>query len=122
MLSFKEQLFIEQFQKQSFPDVLRRFSEEFLKLHKKVLVLEPLFKKLAGSRTATLLKKTPTKVFSCEVCEIFKNTFFFYRTLPVTASAFPVAASVFFGNLVMIMYLVGYGYDLLIIFFFPAHV
>ena len=40
-------------------------------------------------------KKTPTHVFSCEVCEIFKNTSFSYRTPPVTASAPPVAASVF---------------------------
>ena len=32
------------------------------------------------------LKKSPTQVFFCEVCEIFENTFF-YRTPPVTASA-----------------------------------
>ena len=31
------------------------------------------------------LKKTPTQVFSCEICEIFKNTFF-YRTPPAAAS------------------------------------
>ena len=30
-------------------------------------------------------KETPTKMFSCEFCDIFKNTFF-YRTLPVAAS------------------------------------
>ena len=29
-----------------------------------------------GLRPATLLKKTLTKVFSCEFCEIFKNNFF----------------------------------------------
>ena len=35
---------------------------------------------------ATLLKKeTLAQVFSCEFCEIFKNTFF-YRTPPVAAS------------------------------------
>ena len=34
-------------------------------------------------------------MFSCEVCKIFKNTFF-YRTHPVTASAIPVVASAFF--------------------------
>ena len=34
---------------------------------------------------ATLLKKDSTQVFSCEFCEIFKNTFF-YRTHLVTAS------------------------------------
>ena len=58
-------------------------------------MLESLFKKLAGWRLATSLKKTPTQVFSCEVGEIFKNTFS-YRTPQVTASALPVAASVFF--------------------------
>ena len=30
-------------------------------------------------RLATLLKRSPTKVFSCEYCEIFKNTYF-WRT------------------------------------------
>ena len=36
-------------------------------------------------RPATLLKETPTQVFSCEICEIFQNTFF-YKTPPVAAS------------------------------------
>ena len=40
-------------------------------------------------------KKTPTHVLSCELCKIFKNTFF-YRTPLVTASAPLVAASGFF--------------------------
>ena len=34
------------------------------------------FNKVAGLRPATLLKKTLAKMFSCEFCEIFKNTFF----------------------------------------------
>ena len=34
----------------------------------------------------TTLKETPAKVFSCEYCKIFKNSFF-HRTLPVAASA-----------------------------------
>ena len=33
----------------------------------------------------TLLKRDSTQVFSCEICDIFKNNFF-YRTPPVTAS------------------------------------
>ena len=53
------------------------------------------FKKLQAQGLQLHNKKTPTQVFSCEVCEIFKNTFS-YRTPPVTASAPPVAASVFF--------------------------
>ena len=44
------------------------------------------FNKVAGLRLATLLKKRPlVQVFSCEFCEIFKNTFF-NRTTLVTAS------------------------------------
>ena len=45
--------------------------------------------------TCNFIKKTPIRVFSCQVCEIFKNTVS-YRTPPVTASAPPVTASVFF--------------------------
>ena len=44
------------------------------------------FNKIAGLRPSTLLKKeTPTQVFFCEFCQIFKNNFF-YRTLTVAAS------------------------------------
>ena len=32
-------------------------------------------------------KETPIQMFSCEICEIFKNTFF-YRTLQVATSAY----------------------------------
>ena len=32
--------------------------------------------KLLAFRPATLLKKTPIQVFSCEYCEIFQNTYF----------------------------------------------
>ena len=32
--------------------------------------------KLQPLGPATILKKTPTQVFSCEICEIFKNTYF----------------------------------------------
>ena len=32
--------------------------------------------KLQASRSAILLKETPTQVFSCEYCEIFMNTYF----------------------------------------------
>ena len=36
--------------------------------------------------TTLLKKETLAQVFSCEISEIFKNTYF-YRTPPVTASA-----------------------------------
>ena len=32
--------------------------------------------KLQAWRPATLLKKTPAQIFSCEICRIFKNTYF----------------------------------------------
>ena len=34
------------------------------------------FNKVAGLRTATLLKESLAQMFSCEFCEISKNTFF----------------------------------------------
>ena len=43
----------------------------------KIPVPEALFDKVPGLRPATLLKKeTLAQVFSCEYCEISKNTFF----------------------------------------------
>ena len=39
------------------------------KVHQKLL---PICKR----KEAATLKKTPTEVFSCEICEIFKNTYF----------------------------------------------
>ena len=46
------------------------------------------FNKVAGMRPATLLKKeTLAQVFSCEFCEISKNTLF-YRTYLVVASVY----------------------------------
>ena len=46
-------------------------SKKFRKFHSKTYVLESLFNKAAGWWPATL----STQVFSCEICEIFKNTF-----------------------------------------------
>ena len=46
-------------------------------MHRKTPVLESLFKKLQTFRSGTLLKRDfIKKVFSCEYCEIFKNTYF----------------------------------------------
>ena len=46
-----------------------------------------LFNKFAGHRPATLFikKETLAQAFSCEFCEMFKNTLF-YRAPPVVAS------------------------------------
>ena len=42
----------------------KRCSLEFRNIHKKTLMFETLF------------NKAPTQMFSCEYCEIFKNTYF----------------------------------------------
>ena len=44
----------------------KRCSGKFRKCHKKKPVLESVFNK----------KETPTQIFSCEICEISKNTHF----------------------------------------------
>ena len=54
-------------EKESFADILQiRCSYKFPKFHQEIPVLESL--KVVGL-------KTPAQVFSCEICEIFKNTF-----------------------------------------------
>ena len=51
--------------------------ENIAKFTGKHLCQSLFFNKVVGLRDATLLKKeTLAQVFSCEVCEIFKNTFF----------------------------------------------
>ena len=50
-------------------------------------MLESLLNKVAGLRFVTLLKNPPTQVFSCEICETFKNTYC-HKTLTVAASDF----------------------------------
>ena len=79
-------IFLELFcQKQSFVDFLQnRFSEIFPKFHRKALVIESLFKKVAGRKACNFIEKTRTPVFSCEICKNFRSTSF-YRTPPVAA-------------------------------------
>ena len=52
----------------------------------KTLVLESLLNKIASLKPCNVIKKTPRQVFSCKICKIFKNIFF-YKTGPVAASA-----------------------------------
>ena len=61
--------------------VLRNFP----KFTGKHLCQSLFFNKVAGLRPSTLLKKSLAQVFSCELCEFSKNTFF-YRTHLVAAS------------------------------------
>ena len=66
----------------------KRCSSNFRKTHTKIPVPESLFKKVAGARPVTLLKReTLSQVFPCEFCKISKNTFF-TEHLRVTASVF----------------------------------
>ena len=62
----------------------------FLKIlqisQKKIPELESLFNNVAWlKRPATLLRRVSPQVFACEICKIFKNTFF-YRTPPMATS------------------------------------
>ena len=47
--------------------------------------MEYLFNKVAGLGQQLYRKETPTQVFSCEICEVFKNTYF-EEDLRTTAS------------------------------------
>ena len=69
--------------------------KSFAKFTGKHLYYSLFLKNLQAEGVYLYFKKTPTQVLSCEVCKRFKKSFF-YRTPPVTASAPPMAASVFF--------------------------
>ena len=49
--------------------------------------------KLHAQKGCNFIKKRPQHMFSCEYCEIFKNSFF-YRASPVAASEIPLDTSV----------------------------
>ena len=50
-------------------------SSKFGKCHRKTPVLEYFLMKFQAWRSTTLLKETPTQLFSCEICDILKNTY-----------------------------------------------
>ena len=50
--------------------------KNFTKLTAKHLSQSLFFHKAAGFRLATLLKKSLIQLFSCEFCQVLKNTFF----------------------------------------------
>ena len=52
------------------------FLKNFTKFIGKRLCQSLYFNKVAGLRSANLLKKTPTQVLFCGLSEIFKNNFF----------------------------------------------
>ena len=79
--------------------------KNFAKIVGKHLCQSLFFKKVAGLRPATLLKnETLAQVFSCEFCEISKNTFFTER-LWTTVSAYRFRKVVLFDNTVNVFYL-----------------
>ena len=50
---------------------------QFRKIHRKIFVLELLFKKVPSLQGFDFTEKeTPGQVFSCEVCKIFNKTYF----------------------------------------------
>ena len=49
--------------------------KNFAKFTEKYLRWNLFFNKVADLSPATLLKKPPTQVFSCEFCKILKNNF-----------------------------------------------
>ena len=64
---------------------LKKVFLKFRKIHRKTSVPESLFKTVAGLRSFFIKKGHLAEVFSCEFCEIFKNTFF-HKTPTVAVS------------------------------------
>ena len=55
-------------------------------------MLVSLCNKVAGVAYNFLKIKAPTRLFSCEICEIFKNTFFLRTPLVVAFEPFTIIA------------------------------
>ena len=58
------------------------------KIHRKTTGMKPIFVKLQ-TKFSTLLKKTPSQVFSCEFWEMFQNRYS-KEQLQVTAYVIPM--------------------------------
>ena len=64
--------------KKQTPEVFYKkgFCKNFAKFTGKRLCQSLFFNKVAGLRPTTLLTETLAQMFSCEICKIFKNSFF----------------------------------------------
>ena len=62
---------------------------------------ESLSKKVAVLRACNLIKKIPTQVFSCEFCELFKNTYFKQHVR--TAGSKPLVRGFLFNKVASVM-------------------
>ena len=64
-----------------------RCYQKFRKSHRKTPVLESPFNKVTGMTACNFIKKRlQHKVFSCEICEIFKNNYFEEHLLTVAST------------------------------------
>ena len=56
--------------------VIEKAFLKILQILQKNTCVEPLLNKVVSLQAYNFLKETPTDVFSCEICDIFKNTYF----------------------------------------------
>ena len=61
----------------------------------RIVVSQSVFNKVVDVSPRTLLKETPTQVFSYEICKTFKNTYF-EENLPTSASHEPNKVSIYY--------------------------
>ena len=80
--------------------VLKNFAIFTGDINRSIPVLQSLFNKVQSLRSETLLKKTPTQVFSLLYCEIFKSTYF-EEHLRTAASGAVVFTFVFYLHFVL---------------------
>ena len=64
----------------------------FAKFTGKLIFWSLTFNEIAGDRPVILFKNTPTQLFSCRLCEIFRSTFFMEH-FQVTASRHQVLST-----------------------------
>ena len=80
---------LNQHQKQSFRDILsKRCFQKFNKIHRKTSGRLSFLIQLQGSTCSCINKETLAQAFSCEFCEISKNTFLHRAPLVAASAAF----------------------------------
>ena len=79
----------------------KRCSKKFRKFHRKSSALESLFNKVAGLKALLkiLLKRDSNTGVSCEICKIFKNTYFEEHLRTTVRPALITAGTITGGSL-----------------------
>ena len=87
--------------KASLWEYFQKPSSKFHNIHRRIPVSEPLFENVVGLKAYNFNKKvSPSQVFSCEYCKIFKNSSFYRTPLMLLLYLFNTVAGLKTSNII----------------------